>query len=396
MTHDMARAIVGAAEAVRDGRYDDQFPVDVYQSGSGTSWNMNANEVIASVASEAFGAPIHSNDHVNASQSSNDIVPTVVRLSVALGIRHQVIPAAETLAVALRDAAVRHSGVVKSGRTHLADAVPLTLGQEISGYAGQIDEAVERLQDVLGRLGRLPLGGTAVGTGLNCPPGFASAVAERLAAATGLPLVEAPNHFTVQGGHDAVVEASAALRGLALAMAKIASDLRLLSSGPATGFGEVRLPALQPGSSIMPGKVNPVIPEAVLQVAARVVGNDASAAWAAGQGELELGAHVPILGHVVWDSIGILASSARALARRCIAGLDADVDRAARWAAASPALVTALAPHIGYEAAAKVVHHAGEHDLTVLESVTELGLMAEADAKGLLDPARFVDGGIVD
>jgi fumarate hydratase, class II len=396
VTHPIARAIVAAAEEVRDGVHDDQFPVDVYQSGSGTSWNMNANEVIAQRASERSGLAVHPNDHVNASQSSNDVVPTVVRLSAALGIRHHVILAAQQLERALADAATRHAHVVKSGRTHLADAVPLTLGQELSGHSAQISEAIERLEDVVPRLCRLPLGGTAVGTGLNCPPGFAQAVTERLGVATGLPVVEAPNHFAVQGAHDAVVEASASLRGLAIAMGKIAADLRLLSSGPMTGFGEVRLPALQPGSSIMPGKVNPVVPEAVLQVAARVVGNDATAAWAAGQGELDLGAQVPVLGHVVWDSIDLLTRTAVSFAVKCIAGLDADVARAAKWAAASPALVTALAPRVGYEPAARAVKHAAEHGTGVLEAVVELELMEEAEAARILDPARFVDGGLVD
>ena len=396
VTHPIARAIASAAEEVSDGLHDDQFPVDVYQSGSGTSWNMNANEVIAQRASEISGLDVHPNDHVNASQSSNDVVPSVVRLSSALGIRHHVIPAAQQLEGALADAAIRHAQVVKSGRTHLADAVPITLGQELSGYSAQISEAVERLEDVIPRLCRLPLGGTAVGTGLNCPPGFAEAVAERLGVATGLPVVEAPNHFAVQGAHDAIVEASAALRGLALAMGKIAADLRLLSSGPMTGFGEVRLPALQPGSSIMPGKVNPVIPEAVLQVSARIVGNDATAAWAAGQGELDLGAQVPVLGHVVWDSIDLLTHTATSFATKCITGLGADITRAARWAAASPTLVTALAPRVGYESAAKAVKHAAEHGTGVLEAVVVLGLMDEAEAARILDPARFVDGGLVD
>jgi fumarate hydratase class II len=394
LDHDMGRAIARAAGEVCDGLHDHQFPVDVYQSGSGTSWNMNANEVIAHRAAELLGRPVHPNDHVNAGQSSNDVVPTVVRLSCALALRHSLRPAATDLRDSLAAASDRLAAVVTTGRTHLADAVPLTLGQQLGGWAAQVDEAVERLDGLLPRLCRLPLGGTAVGTGLNCPPGFAEGVAERLAAATGLPLVEAPDHFAAQGAHDAAVELSAALRSLALVLAKVSSDLRLLASGPATGFGEVRLPVLAPGSSIMPGKVNPVVPEAVLQVAARMVGNDATAAFATTIGELQLGAHLPVLGHVLWESLELGAAACRLLGQRCVEGLEADPERCRSWAERSPALVTALAPAVGYEAAAAAVHRSGRESSGIAAAAVAEGLLDESTAATLLDPARLVSGGL--
>lgn len=389
VTPEVARAIATAAREVRDGGHDGQFPVDVYQSGSGTSWNMNANEVIAHRAGELLGSPVHPNDQVNASQSSNDVVPTVVRISTALGLRDEVVPAAGTLSASLQAAADRLDDVVSAGRTHLADAVPLTLGQQIGGWAAQVDESVERIEALLPRLCRLPLGGTAVGTGLNCPAGFVERVIGRLASTTGLPLTEAPDHFAVQGAHDAVVEAVSSLRGLALVLGKIAGDLRLLSSGPVTGLGELHLPALQPGSSIMPGKVNPVVPEAVLQVTARVVGNDATAAWAASTGELQLGVHVPVLGHVAWESVGLCAAAARLLAERCIDGLDADRERCEHSASATPALVTVLAPVVGYEAAALVVHEAADRGVSIQQAAVDAGLLEAGQADELLDPARL-------
>lgn len=390
----MGRAIARAAEEVRDGLHDDHFPVDVYQSGSGTAWNMNANEVIAHRATEILGRPVHPNDHVNAGQSSNDVIPTVLRLSAALATRHSVGPAVRHLESSLRAASERLDGVVTTGRTHLADAVPLTLGQQFGGWAAQVAEARERLEAVLPRLCKLPLGGTAVGTGLNCPPGFAESVAERLAEATGLPLEEAPDHFAVQGAHDAVVELSSALRGLALVLAKVSNDLRLLASGPATGFGELKLPVLAPGSSIMPGKVNPIMPEAVLQVAARMVGNDATAAFATTIGELQLGAHLPVLGLVVWESLDLATNASRMLADRCIDGIEADPQRCAQWAGRSPALATVLAPAVGYEAAARAVHRAAAEETGIAEAAVAEGLLDASDAERLLDPARMVRGGL--
>jgi len=386
---DVADAVVSAANEVASGRWDNHFPIDVFQTGSGTSSNMNANEVIASLASERLGRPVHPNDHVNASQSSNDVFPS------ALHLVDELVPALAHLASALRHKAAETAGVVKAGRTHLMDATPVTLGQELGGYATAVDHGVDRARACLPRLAELALGGTAVGTGINAPPGFAPAVIERLASATGLPLREAADHFEAQGGRDAVVEASGALRTIALSLARIANDLRLMASGPRAGIAEIRLPDLQPGSSIMPGKVNPVIPEAVYQVAGQVVGNDAAVAFGATAGAFELNTAMPMMARNLLESIHLLAAVSRLLADRCVAGIEADTARCRANAESSPALATALSPHIGYEEAAAVVRQAGAEGRTLRDVVLERGLLRPGEVDRILDVEAMTRGGIL-
>ncbi len=392
---DVAAAIAAAATEVADGRWVGEFPVDVFQTGSGTSSNMNANEVIARLATERLGRPVHPNDEVNASQSSNDVFPSAIHLAAVAGIEHRLVPALENLAAALRAKQRQFADVVKSGRTHLMDATPITLGQEFGGYATAVERGVERVRSCLPRLGELALGGTATGTGINAPSGFAAEVVHLLAAETGLALVEAADHFEAQGARDAVVEASGALRTVAVSLVKIVNDLRWMASGPTAGLAEIRLPDLQPGSSIMPGKVNPVIPEAVFQVAAQVIGNDAAVAFAGTGGAFELNVAMPVMARNVLESIGLLAAGARVLVDRCVDGIEADVERCRRYAESSPALVTALNPHIGYEAAAAVVRQAASEGRTVRDVVLERGLMASDDLDRVLDVDAMTRGGIV-
>ncbi|MBX5447989.1 MAG: class II fumarate hydratase [Acidothermus cellulolyticus] len=387
---DVASAIADAAEEVRRGQWDDHFPVDVFQTGSGTSSNMNANEVIATLAAERLGRPIHPNDHVNASQSSNDTFPSAIHIAACRAVTGTLLPALEHLAAALERKATEFADVVKAGRTHLMDATPVTLGQEFSGYAAAVRYGMERLRSVLPRLGELPLGGTAVGTGINTPPGFAARVIERLAAQLQLPLTEARNHFEAQGARDALVETSGMLRVVAVSLYKIANDLRLMASGPRTGLAEIHLPDLQPGSSIMPGKVNPVIPEAVCQVAAQVIGNDATVAFGGAAGTLELNVMLPVIARNLLESIRLLSNVARLFADRCVAGITADVERCRRYAESSPAIVTPLNRYIGYEAAAKVAKYALEHDTTIRQAVIDCGFVAngqisEAELDRVLD-----------
>jgi fumarate hydratase class II len=387
---DVASAIAEAAEEVRRGQWDDHFPVDVFQTGSGTSSNMNANEVIATLAAERLGRPIHPNDHVNASQSSNDTFPSAIHIAACRAVTGTLLPALEHLAAALERKATEFADVVKAGRTHLMDATPVTLGQEFSGYAAAVRYGTERLRSVLPRLGELPLGGTAVGTGINTPPGFAARVIERLAAQLQLPLTEARNHFEAQGARDALVETSGMLRVVAVSLYKIANDLRLMASGPRTGLAEIHLPDLQPGSSIMPGKVNPVIPEAVCQVAAQVIGNDATVAFGGAAGTLELNVMLPVIARNLLESIRLLSNVARLFADRCVAGITADVERCRRYAESSPAIVTPLNRYIGYEAAAKVAKYALEHDTTIRQAVIDCGFVAngqisEAELDRVLD-----------
>ncbi len=370
---DLAKAVADAAEEVAEGRWDDQFPIDVFQTGSGTSSNMNANEVIATLATERLGAPAHPNDHVNASQSSNDVFPSSIHLAATAAVVHDLIPALEHLADSLGRKATEFADVVKSGRTHLMDATPVTLGQEFGGYAAAIRLGVERLQGTLPRLGELPLGGTAVGTGINTPPGFATAVIEELRASTGLPLAETRDHFEAQGSRDALVEASGMLRVVAVSLYKIANDLRWMASGPRAGLAEIRLPDLQPGSSIMPGKVNPVIPEAVCQVVAQVIGNDAAVAFGGAAGNLELNVMLPVLGRNVLEPVRLLANISRLLADRCVVGIEADVERCRTYAESSPSIVTPLNRFIGYEEAAKVAKQSLAERKTIREVVLERG-----------------------
>jgi fumarate hydratase class II len=370
---DMAEAIAEAAREIADGRWDDHFPIDVFQTGSGTSSNMNANEVIATLAEERLGRKVHPNDHVNASQSSNDVFPSSIHIAGTSAVQDDLIPALRHLEGVLNSKAVAFATVVKSGRTHLMDATPVTLGQEFGGYAAQVKLGVERLKAALPRLAELPLGGTAVGTGINMPPGFASQVIGEVARATGLPLTEARNHFEAQGAQDALVETSGALRTVAVGLNKIANDLRWMGSGPRAGLGEIRLPDLQPGSSIMPGKVNPVIPEAVCMVAAQVIGNDAAIAFGGAAGTFELNVMLPMLGRNILESIRLLANVVRLFADRCVEGIEADVDRCLEYAESSPSIVTPLNRFIGYEEAAAVAKQALKERKTIRQVVLERG-----------------------
>jgi fumarate hydratase class II len=369
----MAGAIHDAAASVAAGEYDDQFPIDVFQTGSGTSSNMNANEVIATLASRRLGRPVHPNDHVNASQSSNDVFPSAIHLAATRLLVRFVIPALEHLAEVFSAKADEFASVVKVGRTHLMDAVPVTLGQEFGGYAAAMRLGVARLRDVSPRLGALPLGGTAVGTGLNAPPGFAAAVIASLAADMGLPLTEAGNHFEAAGSRDALVEASGALRVVAVSLYKICNDLRWMGSGPTAGLGEISIPDLQPGSSIMPGKVNPVICEAVCQVCTQVIGNDAAVAFGGAAGNFELNVMMPVLGRNLLSSLRLLGSVVPLLADRCVAGIGAFPSRMRRLAESSPVIVTALNRYIGYEAAAAVAHEALASGATIRDVVIARG-----------------------
>ena len=355
---EMADAIHAAAAAVARGEHDGQFPLDVFQTGSGTSSNMNANEVIAALASRALGRKVHPNDHVNASQSSNDVFPSAIGLAAVRLFVLELIPALDHLAGVLEAKAAEFAEVVKVGRTHLMDAVPVTLGQEFGGYAAAVRHGAERVRDCLPRLGELPLGGTAVGTGLNTPPGFAARVNERLAASMKLPLREARNHFEAQGSRDALVEASGVLRVVAVSLYKICNDLRWMGSGPQAGLGEIRIPDLQPGSSIMPGKVNPVICEATAQVCTQVIGNDAAVAFGGAAGNFELNVMMPVIARNLLGSARLLTAVLPLLADRCVSGITALDDRMRRLAESSPVIVTALNSYIGYEAAAQVAHEA--------------------------------------
>jgi fumarate hydratase, class II len=376
---DLAQAIHDAAAEVARGSHDDQFPIDVFQTGSGTSSNMNANEVIATLAARRLGRPVHPNDHVNASQSSNDVFPSAIHLAAARMIKRSLLPALDHLAAALEAKAAEFAEVVKSGRTHLMDATPVTLGQEFGGYAAAVRHGAERAAAALPDIGELPLGGTAVGTGLNAPPGFAAAVIARLAADMDLPLTEARDHFEAAGARDALVAASGVLRSIAVSEFKICNDLRLMNSGPRTGLAEIRIPDLQPGSSIMPGKVNPVICEAVCQVCAQVIGNDAAVAFGGAAGNFELNVMMPVIGENLLDSIRLLSSASRLLADRCICGISTDPARLRRLAESSPAIVTALNPLIGYEAAAAVAHDALQSGRTIREVVVARGHVARGD-----------------
>jgi fumarate hydratase, class II len=369
----VADVISASAAEIAAGTWDDQFPIDVFQTGSGTSSNMNANEVLATLATEKLGRPVHPNDHVNASQSSNDTFPSAIHIAATRSILANLVPALNHLEASLSRKATEFSTVVKSGRTHLMDATPVTLGQEFAGYAASVRLGIERLYSALPRIGELPLGGTAVGTGINTPPGFAAKVIASLSASMSLPLSEARDHFEAQGSRDALVEASGVLRVIAVSLYKIANDLRWMSSGPRTGLAEIHLPDLQPGSSIMPGKVNPVIPEAVCQVVAQVIGNDAAVAFGGAAGNLELNVMLPVIARNLLESIRLLSNIARLFADRCIDGIEADVERCRFYAESSPSIVTPLNKYIGYEAAAKVAKRSLAENKTIRQVVIESG-----------------------
>jgi fumarate hydratase class II len=373
---DLAEAIITAAEEVARGDHDDQFPIDVFQTGSGTSSNMNMNEVLATLAGERLGRAVHPNDDVNHPMSSNDMFPASIHIAATAGIVRDLVPALEHLADSLERKATEFADLVKAGRTHLMDATPVTLGQEFGGYAMQMRLGVERLQATLPRVAELPLGGTAVGTGINSPPGFGARVIAEVAASIGLPLTEARDHFEAQGARDGLVELSGQLRTIAVSLTKIANDLRWMGSGPRAGLGEINLPDLQPGSSIMPGKVNPVLPEATLMVCAQVAGNDAAIAWGGAAGNFELNVMLPMIGRNVLESIRLLSSVTRLLADRCIDGITANADRMREYAESSPAIVTPLNRYLGYEEAALIAKQSLAERRTIRDVVVERGHVA--------------------
>ncbi|TDC73838.1 class II fumarate hydratase [Streptomyces hainanensis] len=376
---DMAEAIAAAADEVVDGRWDEHFPIDVFQTGSGTSSNMNTNEVLATLATERLGRPVHPNDHVNASQSSNDVFPSSIHIAATGAVIGSLVPALAHLAESLERKGQEFAGVVKSGRTHLMDATPVTLGQEFDGYAAQIRYGIERLSASLPRLAELPLGGTAVGTGINTPPGFSAAVIAEVARTTGLPLTEARDHFEAQGARDGLVEASGQLRTIAVSLTKICNDLRWMSSGPRTGLAEINLPDLQPGSSIMPGKVNPVIPEAVLMVATQVIGNDVTVTTAGASGNFELNVMLPVIAKNLLESVRLLANASRLLADRTVDGITANEERAREYAESSPSVVTPLNRYLGYEEAAKIAKRALKERKTIREAVLDGGYVERGE-----------------
>ncbi|HHY86849.1 MAG TPA: class II fumarate hydratase [Verrucomicrobia bacterium] len=393
----IARAIESAAQEVIEGRWDAEFVVDIFQTGSGTSTNMNANEVIANRAIELMGGrrgdkSVHPNDHVNRGQSSNDVIPTAIHLATLDGVVHRLIPALSELQAVLEGKAREFDPVLKIGRTHLQDATPIRLGQEFSGYAAQVANAISRLRDACRRLGDLPLGGTAVGTGINTHPEFARRTIAGIAAETQLDLREAPNHFAAQGAIDALVEAAGALKGAAVALIKIANDIRWLGSGPRCELGELKLPATQPGSSIMPGKVNPVMCEMVIQVGAQVIGNEAVVSFAATFGNFELNTMLPVTAHNLLQSVSLLTSAAAVFSARCVAGLQADAERCESMIERSLAMCTALAPVIGYDKAAAIAKAAYESGRTVREVAKEMSGLDPVRVDELLDPRRQTQG----
>jgi fumarate hydratase class II len=383
---ELAASIQKAADAVAAGDHDDQFVVDIFQTGSGTSTNMNANEVIAHLA----GA--HPNDHVNRGQSSNDVIPSAIHVSAAMLVTEELLPAMAELAAALRIKSDEFKDIVKIGRTHLQDAVPMTLGQEFSGYAAQVEHCSERIKAALAGLYELPLGGTAVGTGLNAVPGFASAVIAEIAADTRLPFREAANHFEAQAAKDAVSFLSGALKTYAIALTKIANDIRWLASGPRGGLGELKLPETQPGSSIMPGKVNPVIAESLLMACAQVIGYDATIAWCCASGNFELNVMMPVMAYDLLESIALLAAVSRNFSRRAIEGLQANSERASGFVEQSLAMCTVLAPVIGYEKAAAIAKEAYRTGQTVREVAREMSGISEDRLNQLLDPRSQTGG----
>ena len=396
---ELGDAIVQACDEVVEGLHDDQFPIDVFQTGSGTSTNMNANEVIANRAIQLLGGeigskdPVHPNDQVNMSQSSNDVIPTALHVAAVLAIRELLIPALQRLRQALSEKAAEFDPIVKTGRTHLQDATPIRLGQEFGGYATQIDKSVERARRAMWALVELPLGGTAVGSGINCPAGFPEKAIRILNQATGENFVEAGNHFEANSARDGAVEASGALKTIAVSLAKVANDIRWLGSGPRNGLGELRLPAVQPGSSIMPGKVNPVIPEAVMLATAQVIGHDAAITLGGLGSTFELNLMMPLIAHDLMSSIELLANASWALATQCVEGIEADEERIEHQVEWSLALATALAPHIGYDRAAEVAKEAHRSGRTVRQVAEEWEVLPQDELEEVLDPRRMTGEG---
>ncbi len=392
---EVAAAIAAAADEVADGRHDAHFPIDVFQTGSGTSSNMNANEVVASLASATLGRRVHPNDDVNSGQSSNDVFPTAIHVAAAAAVVHDLMPALGHLAAALRAKAAETAEVVKAGRTHLMDATPVTLGQELGGYATALDKGVERLAGCLPRVAEVPLGGTATGTGLNCPPGFVDLILTELSSRLSVRFTEATDHFEAQGARDGLVELSGVLKVIAVSLYKMANDLRWMGSGPRCGLAEIHLPDLQPGSSIMPGKVNPVLPEAVCQVVAQVIGSDAAVTFAGAAGNFELNVMLPVLARNVLEPIRLLANVSRLLADRCVDGIVADAERCRTYAEASSAVVTSLAPHVGYEVAAALVKESLATGRTVRQLVLDQQLVPPERVDEALDVLRLTRPGLV-
>ena len=390
----IAQAVDAAAAEVAAGHHDRHFPIDVFQTGSGTSSNMNANEVIASLASRRLGTAVHANDHVNMGQSSNDVIPTAIHVSAALAARRELIPALEHLRDVLQTKEREVAGIVTTGRTHLMDAMPVTLAQELSGWRIQIENGVARLQSVEPRLLALAQGGTAVGTGINAHPDFGTRFSEELAALTGVAFVPARNYFEALSAQDTAVELSGQLKVLAVSLMKIANDLRWMNSGPLAGLGEIALPALQPGSSIMPGKVNPVIPEAVTMVAAQVIGNDATITVAGQSGNFQLNVMLPVIAHNLLESVRLLAAVTRALADRAIAGFRVNTTRLAEALDRNPILVTALNPVIGYEKGAAIAKKAYAEGRPIRELAAQMTDLPREQLDKLLDPAELTTGGI--
>ena len=391
----LGKAIVQAAQEVMDGKLDDQFPLDVFQTGSGTSTNMNANEVIANRANEILGSklgekgPVHPNDHVNMGQSSNDVIPTAIHVAALLAIDQDLLPALRELEESLAKKAKEFDPIVKAGRTHLMDATPIRLGQEFSGYQSQIDHGIRRISGARAALAELAIGGTAVGTGINAHPDLPGRVVEKISTATNTKFRVAENHFEAQAAQDALVEMSGAIRTVAVSMLKIANDLRWLGSGPHTGLREINLPAVQPGSSIMPGKVNPVIPEAVMQVAVTVIGNDVAIAVANGHSNLDLCTMMPVMSQRLQQNTELLANVARVFAHKCVDGISANVDVLLKHAESSPAIATKLNPIIGYEKAAEIAKEAGRTGKSVKQLVIEMGLLSPEEAEKVLDPRQL-------
>jgi fumarate hydratase class II len=390
----MTKAIRAAAMQVAEGRHDEHFPVDVFQTGSGTSSNMNANEVIATLATRALGGPVHPNDHVNMGQSSNDVVPTAIHVAAALMLTEQVLPALRHLGGVLGTRVAELQSVVKTGRTHLMDAMPVTLGQELSGWRAQIDKNCARLLSVMPRLLQLALGGTAVGTGINAAPDFGAAVARHLAADTGLAFVSNDNYFEALSCQDTAVELSGQLKVLSVSLMKIANDLRWMNSGPLAGLGEIALPALQPGSSIMPGKVNPVVPEAVAMMAAQVMGNDVTVTVAGQSGNFQLNVMLPVIAHSLLQSLQLIAIGVRNLADHAVAGFTVNRNRLSEALARNPILVTALNPVIGYEKGAAIAKKAYAEGRAVLQVAAEMTDLSAQELERLLDPVTLTEGGI--
>jgi fumarate hydratase, class II len=397
---EIADAIARAADEVAEGRWDDEFPVDIYQTGSGTSSNMNVNEVVATLAGRILDeegtsveTPVHPNDHVNFGQSSNDVIPTAIHVAARVALERDLVPALETLRDALRAKAREFDHVVKSGRTHLMDATPVRLGQEFGGYAVQVEKGIERVRRGADELAELPLGGTATGTGINTHPRFAAMAIEQIGEATGLAFREAGDHFEAQGARDGLVSAHGALNTVAASLMKVADDVRWLASGPTSGLSEISLPAVQPGSSIMPGKVNPVLSEALMMVCARVTGNHTTMTVAGSRGNFELNVMMPVMAHAFLESVALLGNGARAFTGRCVTGIQANEERARELLLRNPSIATALNLHIGYDRASEVAKQAAREGRSVREVVLELGLMDEAAVDGALDVRDMTEPG---